>query len=136
MIHSWDQLKNAWQLADYVLSSCPKDGYLVNCTDFLWDYDLHCMETIASELPIHPDLLMLKSLKDSKDNMLLETLYCYLANNCKMAQVAEELHIHLSTLKYRMAHIQDLIGFDPREYKDRMAFLLSYDLINRSRDDP
>ena len=136
VIHSWDQLKNAWQLADYVLSSCPKDGYLVNCTDFLWDYDLHCMETIASELPIHPDLLMLKSLKDSKDNMLLETLYCYLANNCKMAQVAEELHIHLSTLKYRMAHIQDLIGFDPREYKDRMAFLLSYDLINRSRDDP
>ena len=69
--------------------------------------------------------------KDNKENMLLETLYCYLANNCKMAQVADELHIHLSTLKYRMAHIQELIGFDPRDYKDRMAFLLSYDLMER-----
>ena len=134
VIRFWDQLKNVWQLADYVLSSCDCCGYLVNCEDYLWDYYLHCFEAISADLPIHPDLLMLKSLKDNKENMLLETLYCYLANNCKMAQVAEELHIHLSTLKYRMAHIQDLIGFDPREYKDRMAFLLSYDLMNRSRE--
>ena len=57
-----------------------------------------------------------------------------LARVLHYTHAAEELHIHLSTLKYRMAHIQELISFDPREYKDRMAFLLSCDLMNRNRE--
>ncbi len=129
VLHFWEQIRNAWRLAEYVLATCPKDSYLIDSSSYLWDYYLHCFRSVSGELLLHPDLLHLRSLKENRDNMLVETLTCYLANNCRMAQVAEELHIHLSTLKYRLARIQEIIGFDPHDYGARMAFLLSSDLM-------
>ena len=99
----------------------------------MWEYYLQQFQGAADAAILHPDLIKLMNMKGEKENALLETLYCYLANNCKMAQVAEELHIHLSTLKYRMGRVMNIISFDPHDYKQRMVFLLSYDLMKQNQ---
>jgi len=126
---SWNKVKPAYEQIDFVIREKKPEGYAVSCKQYMWDYYLYCAGAHYDEMAPHPDLLKLKAMKGDKDNALLETLYCYLSNNCRMAQVAEELHIHLSTLKYRMSRIQSIISFDPHDYKERMVFLLSYDLM-------
>ena len=45
------------------------------------------------------------------------------------------MHLHISTLKYRMGKITELISFDPMDYDNRMVFLLSYDMLKSEASD-
>jgi sugar diacid utilization regulator/putative methionine-R-sulfoxide reductase with GAF domain len=47
-----------------------------------------------------------------KESGLVNTLRAYLANNAHMQHTAEDCHIHINTLKYRMQRIEDLLGSD------------------------
>ena len=117
------------EAAEYVLKKNDLGQSPVWCRDYMWEYYLHCFRGMEKELPIQQDLLRLKAMKEENDNALLETLYCFLKNGGRMSQTAEELHIHLSTLKYRMQRIEQTVHFDLHDYNSRMVFLLSYEML-------
>ena len=128
-LYAWDQLRPTVELAEYVLEKTDLPEWPVFCRNYMWEYYLHCFRGAENKIPIQADLLRLKAMKEESDNALMDTLYCYLKNNGHMSQTAEELHIHLSTLKYRMARIEQLIHFDLHDYDSRMVFLLSYEML-------
>ena len=50
---------------------------------------------------------------DKKNNLcLVDTLECYLDNDCNLTDTAKELYIHVNTLKYRLKKIKELISVD------------------------
>ncbi|MET1021756.1 MAG: PucR family transcriptional regulator ligand-binding domain-containing protein [Arthrobacter sp.] len=56
---------------------------------------------------------------------LLSTLECYLNNNGSVAAVAEELTLHRNTVRYRLAQVTDLTGYDPAQTSDRVQLWLA-----------
>jgi hypothetical protein len=128
-IGSWEQASYAYRQLDFILSKArekPDFEHVIYCADYIWDFYLWTLQEPAGNMLVHPDILALHEL-DGHDKYL-KTLYCFLKNNCRMAPTAEQLNIHLSTLKYRMEKISSVISFDPENYRSRMAFLISYDL--------
>jgi sugar diacid utilization regulator len=56
---------------------------------------------------------------------LLETLSQYLETGCSLDQAAASLHIHRSTLRYRLGRIEDLLGLDLRSADTRFHLQLA-----------
>ena len=52
----------------------------------------------------------------------------------KLEQVAEALHIHISTLRYRLQKIQSLTGYNYFNSRDRMTLYLAVLLFQVSSD--
>src|SRR6476661_5060161 len=56
---------------------------------------------------------------------LMATLESYLGNNGSVAAVAEELTLHRNTVRYRLAQITELTGYDPAVTADRVQLWLA-----------
>ena len=56
---------------------------------------------------------------------LMTTLESYLGNNGSVAAVAEELTLHRNTVRYRLAQITELSGYDPAQTADRVQLWLA-----------
>ncbi|CAH0283816.1 purine catabolism regulatory protein [Arthrobacter sp. 49Tsu3.1M3] len=56
---------------------------------------------------------------------LMATLESYLGNNGSVAAVAEELTLHRNTVRYRLAQITELTGYDPAQTADRVQLWLA-----------
>ncbi|MEC5179244.1 PucR family transcriptional regulator [Arthrobacter sp. CG_A4] len=56
---------------------------------------------------------------------LMATLESYLTNNGSVASVAEELTLHRNTVRYRLAQITELTGYDPAQTADRVQLWLA-----------
>lgn len=56
---------------------------------------------------------------------LMATLESYLANNGSVAAVAEALTLHRNTVRYRLAQITELTGYDPAVTADRVQLWLA-----------
>ncbi len=56
---------------------------------------------------------------------LLATLESYLNNNGSVAAVAEELTLHRNTVRYRLAQVTELTGYDPAQTQDRVQLWLA-----------
>lgn len=56
---------------------------------------------------------------------LMSTLESYLGNNGSVAAVAEELTLHRNTVRYRLAQITELTGYDPAQTADRVQLWLA-----------
>jgi purine catabolism regulator len=56
---------------------------------------------------------------------LMATLESYLNNNGSVAAVAEELTLHRNTVRYRLAQITELTGYDPAQTADRVQLWLA-----------
>lgn len=63
---------------------------------------------------------------------LRETLECYLANNQSLKQSANELHIHINTLHYRLNLIKKLTQIDPKSTEGLVLFYLGFKLLDES----
>jgi purine catabolism regulator len=55
----------------------------------------------------------------------MATLESYLNNNGSVAAVAEELTLHRNTVRYRLAQITELTGYDPAQTQDRVQLWLA-----------
>lgn len=86
----------------------------------LHEYKDYFLEHIFSAFPnkhilkasIHPDILFLMSEDTSTKNEYIKTLHSYLQNNQNAVDTAAELHIHKSTLFYRLGKIKTLLNVD------------------------
>jgi PucR family transcriptional regulator, purine catabolism regulatory protein len=56
---------------------------------------------------------------------LMTTLESYLNNNGSVAAVAEDLTLHRNTVRYRLAQITELTGYDPGQTPDRVQLWLA-----------
>jgi purine catabolism regulator len=56
---------------------------------------------------------------------LMTTLESYLNNNGSVAAVAEALTLHRNTVRYRLAQITELTGYDPAQTADRVQLWLA-----------
>lgn len=133
-LSSWSDVPLAYQQAELMLSAgfSSDDTSVTFCKDYMWQYFIMLFENAGGRQMLHPDITLLKTIDDEKGSQLLDTLYTYLVNCCSMSQTAEQMHLHISTLKYRMGKITELISFDPQDYNNRMVFLLSYDMLHAS----
>jgi len=51
---------------------------------------------------------------------LVDTLECYLDNNCNLNDTSKSLYIHVNTLKYRLKKIKDIASIDPIKTDERV----------------
>lgn len=74
-------------------------------------------------------LILLKKDFESQTN-LLKTLEVYLVNNCRLKPTAEQLFIHINTLKYRVKQIVDLTAIDFDDFNTRCQLYIDLQLID------
>ncbi len=127
--NAWPEIRMIYRNMNEIRTRLAQRGHnrrVIYCADYILDYYLWTLDGQNAGKLLHPDIVRLRALGDG--NKFLDTYYCFLANNCKMAVTAQKLDIHLSTLKYRMEKINSTVSLDPEDYRARMAFLLSCDL--------
>jgi len=67
---------------------------------------------------------------------LMTTLESYLNNNGSVAAVAEALTLHRNTVRYRLAQITELTGYDPSQTQDRVQLWLALAVQRLSQRQP
>ena len=82
----------------------------------------------------HQDILTLARYDRRNNTDLLDVLYAYLANNCKVTQTARELYMHRNTLISKVEKIEQIIAKDLDNSSLRERFLFSYHVIEYCRD--
>ncbi len=73
----------------------------------------------------HESLNPLRMFDAAHGAELMTTLESYLTNNGSVAAVAEELTLHRNTVRYRLAQITELTGYDPAVTTDRVQLWLA-----------
>ncbi len=73
----------------------------------------------------HESLNPLRAFDATHGAELVTTLESYLNNNGSVAAVAEALTLHRNTVRYRLAQITELTGYDPSVTADRVQLWLS-----------
>ncbi len=99
----------------------------------LYEYKDYFLEHIFSAFPnksvlrasIHPDIRYLMSEDAATKNEYIKTLHTYLKNNQNAAETAGELHIHKSTLFYRLGKIKSLLNVDLNNSNLLFSYLYS-----------
>ncbi|MCF0142015.1 MAG: helix-turn-helix domain-containing protein [Parasporobacterium sp.] len=74
----------------------------------------------------HPALKLLKDYDEKHHAELYSTLQVFLDNERSFSKTTELLHIHRSTLIYRIQRITDLTGIDPENTEERLWLQISY----------
>lgn len=67
---------------------------------------------------------MASRIDDLPDN-LIDTLSIYFDNHLNISQSAKKLFIHRNTLIYRLDRVKELVGLDPRQFKDAVELQLA-----------
>ncbi|MDG4765971.1 PucR family transcriptional regulator [Solwaraspora sp. WMMD406] len=62
---------------------------------------------------------------------LLRTLSAFLESGGSWSRCAEQLHVHVNTLRYRISRIEQLTGRDLGRFEDRVDFFLALRLASR-----
>lgn len=61
----------------------------------------------------------------SLDTEDMNTLKIYFRNDMSLKQTADELFIHKNTLQYKLNHIKEKTGYDPRNFKNAVVMYLA-----------
>ena len=96
---------------------------------------LRYLETIyrhqSQASTINEDLLILKKKDLESQTNLLKTLEVFLLNNCRLKPTADQLFIHINTLKYRIKQITDLTAIDFDDFNTRCQLFIDVQLMKR-----
>lgn len=98
---------------------------------FYSDYAVyHAIEILSKERELgefcHPVVRKLSHSKKASDHDLLETLYYYLHFSRDVTKACDQLHIHRSTLFYRINKLKELLGDDLYDGDKIFHILLSF----------
>lgn len=67
--------------------------------------------------------------REKNNQILIDTLRQYLLANCNNQRTADNLYIHLNTLKYRLKKIQQVAGIDLNDPETRLNFQLALKVL-------
>lgn len=98
---------------------------------------LHLIDVIANienvEDLCHPALNKLVIYDENKGSNLVETLYCYIKNSQSQAQTAKTLHMHRSSLQYRLNKIEEIMGICLHDYQVFLHLQLTFEILKQRR---
>ncbi len=98
-------------------------------------YEAHCLSVLHEEFPLqtlcHSALYKIQKFDARNHTNYLSTLISYLQNNCSMNTTAALLNIHRNSLLYRVQKIEEILGFEIANSKERLPMLLSSFLIRK-----
>ena len=77
---------------------------------------------------LHPALHTLRDYDEAHGSDLVTTLTEYLAHNCNQVHTAKALHVHLNTLKHRIARISELTSVDFKDGRELLYLHLSLEV--------
>lgn len=127
----WSILPDALSQIDTTANLCENAcGKLYHCKDYAWQFVFHsvCEECMKLNL-IASDVVKLHNYDEENGSELLKTLNIYLRNQSNMTISAEQMFIHLNTMKYRIKKIEKLIDSDLDKFEDRQILLFSSEIL-------
>lgn len=136
LFQGFSNLSLAFRQADFALQ------YGLSHMDSFWyfkfeDFYLQYMtQQISEKLPVrficHPGLFRLLEYDARNESQLYETLQVYM--NCKYnsSEAARLLHIHRTTLLYRLEKIYEMADIDLEDADTRLHLLLSFQLLGET----
>jgi sugar diacid utilization regulator len=112
-------------------------GDLSNKKDYIYIYDNYVIYHMLDMLPrgvnikefCHPKLLELLEYDIKNNTQYTYTLYIVLLAKGKQVDASNILHIHRSTMVYRMEKIEELTGLSPYELKDIVLLYFSFIIL-------
>ncbi|MDF2536977.1 MAG: Transcriptional regulator [Bacillales bacterium] len=66
------------------------------------------------------------------DEQLIGTLRCFFKNNLSIKETAEEMHIHINTLHYRLKKIEEKTGISIKKFENLVTFYLGTSILDNS----
>lgn len=128
---TWSELSSAYVQNETIIKKAgDRSGVLYACEDYAFNYIVSNIYDQCRQINlVARDVLVLKRYDEENDTELLPSLNTYLKNQSNMTASAEELYIHLSSMKYRMKKIRSLIKLDLDKYEDRMFLLFSSEIV-------
>jgi len=105
----------------------------------LFCYDDYYMDHVISvflqkrkpKVFCHPKMQFLLDYDKSHKSELAYTMYIYLTHERNLAAASEAMNMHRTSLVYRFKKINNLIGDDFDDYRERMHMILSYEMYNQ-----
>ena len=76
-----------------------------------------------------PEINIMIEQSDRDEGVLLNTLRCYIRNGRSKTLTAQELYIHVNTVKYRLQQIQNLYGLDLDDDDNALKVMLSFKML-------
>jgi hypothetical protein len=112
-------------------------GIISNKEEIVYVYDnyviYHMLDMLPRDMDIkefcHPSLLELLEYDRKNNTQYTYTLYTLLLAKGKQVDASNNLHIHRSTMVYRMEKIEELSGLNPYELKDIVRLYFSFIIL-------
>lgn len=129
-LHGLDGLQKACHQAQFALNQRDKAG-IRYCQDLALPHMLQllCKDPENDSL-LHPALEILQRYDKEHKTDLYQTLCTYLYHNLIQIDTAQQMHIHLNTLKYRLRKIEDLSHVNFKNFNEVFYLQLSAKLVN------
>lgn len=122
-----EQLVNFYQQALTAVEHSPQTpGTLYRCQDVAMRMITNIVDKAISTALIHPALAAIKAHDQAHKTDYCQTLFCFLKNERRHQQTAEELFIHRNTLFLRLEKIQELWPLDLNDAEERFYLLFSF----------
>ena len=122
-----DQLVNFYQQALTAVEHSPQiPGNLYRCQDAAMRMITNIVDKSISTALIHPALAAIKAHDLAHNTDYCQTLFCFLKNERRHQQTADELFIHRNTLFLRLEKIQELWPLDLSDAEERFYLLFSF----------
>jgi carbohydrate diacid regulator len=92
------------------------------------------IEMLLREIPIDIKREYLKRTIDPLiyDEQLVSTLKCYFKNNLSIKETAEEMHVHINTLHYRLKKIEEKTGINIKKFENLVTFYLGTSILDNN----
>ena len=122
-----DQLVNFYQQALTAVEHSPQvSGQLYRCQDSAMRMITNIVDKAISTALIHPAIPAIKAHDLAHKTDYCRTLHCFLKNERRHQQTAEELFIHRNTLFLRLEKIHELWPLDLSDPEERFYLLFSF----------
>lgn len=122
-----DQLVTFYQQALTAVKYSPQvTGELYRCQDEAMRMITHIVDKAVSSALIHPAIPALKAHDAAHKTDYCRTLHCFLKNERRHQQTAQELFIHRNTLFLRLEKIQELWPLNLSDAEERFYLLFSF----------
>lgn len=123
------QLKSSYEQAAKCITYCSKLHleHQIVTYDQLGLYQLFSdlNDTEPMELFVKNQIGILSDYDEANHTTLIETLYCYLQNNCNLLHTAGALYTHRNTVKYRLSRICEITQLDLSDASVRLNLHLA-----------
>ena len=108
-----------------------------DCVYLYRDYSIYymielCLKNENLESLCVPELKKLIKYNQKEGSEFVETLKTYLRCGRSKSQTARELYVHLNTVKYRLAQIQNIMGLDLDNDDNALKLMLSFRMLEFS----